>query len=206
MAGTMLAGVDSDIVAFSLAAPGGGNAKFFEGALNGGSDFVASLAALGFDQGTQSYEDLLTKLTTIDGPGDPINYATRAGEQHPIHINEIVGDGTTDNLPDGTIPNTVVNAGAYEGLVVETAPLSGTEPLIRAMDLQALLDTSSNPAGLRIVARMVQGVHSSQVNYFSVPEVTREIQQQTATFLASDGKNIEVGNSELLEMNFTPAE
>ncbi|MEH6609331.1 MAG: hypothetical protein V7696_08160 [Halioglobus sp.] len=206
MVGTMLAGVNSDIDAFSLAAPGGGNTKFFEGAPGGGSNFVALLAAAGFEQGTQEYEDELTRQTTIDGPGDPINYATRAGELHPIHINEIVGDGTVDNLPDQTIPNTVVNAGAYEGLVAETAPLSGTEPLIRAMNLQPLLDSTTDPAGLRIAARMVRGAHSSQVNYFSVPAATSEIQRQTATFLASDGKSIEVGDSELLEMNFMPAE
>jgi hypothetical protein len=206
MVGTMLAGVNSDVDAFSFAAPGGGNTKFTEGSPSFRGDFLANLAAAGFEQGTQEYEDALTKLTTINGPGDPINYATRAGELHPVHINEIVGDGTVDNLPDQTIPNTAVNAGAYEGLVLETAPLSGTEPIIRAMNLQALLTSTSNSAGLRIAARLVQGVHTSQVNYFSAPAVTQEIQRQTATFLASDGNSIEVGNSELLEMNFIPAE
>ncbi len=206
MVGTMLAGTNTDIVAFALAAPGGGNSKFAEGAPDSNAEFIAALTGLGFEQGTQSYEDVVALITTTDGPGDPVNYAQRAGERHPVYINEITGDGTEDNPPDQTIPNTVLNNGAYAGLVAETAPLAGTEPLIRLMNLQALLDSTMDAAGLHIVARMVQGIHASQVNFFPVPTATHEIQRQTATFLASDGKRIEVENTDLLEMNFMPTE
>ena len=206
LVGTMLAAVNTDIVAFSLAAPGGGITKFSEGSPSFHADFTAALAARGFEQGTQDYEDQLARLTTIDGPGDPINYAQQAAALHPIHVVEIVGDGTPDNLPDGTIPNTVLNAGIYEGLVVETAPLAGTEPLISIMNLVPLLDDTSDPGGLHIAARLVKGVHSSQINYTTVPAATQEIHQQTASFLASDGTAVDVGDSTLLEMNFVPAE
>ena len=172
---------------------------------------LAAAAALGLEQGTQAYEDYLALLTTIEGPGDPLNYALTAGQNHPIHLTEIVGDGTLDNPPDQTIPNDVLNRGQYEGLVVETAPLAGTEPLIRSMNLSDLLDSAINMEGLRVVARFVQGDHQSQLNPsealspFAVPEVTQEIQLQTGTFIASDGESIEVGDSSLLEMNFMPA-
>jgi hypothetical protein len=79
------------------------------------------------------------------------------------------------------------------------------------MNLDSLLDDAMNPAGLRVVARFVQGDHQSQISPsaasspFAVPEVTQEIHRQTATFIASGGSSIEVGDSSLLEMNFSPA-
>ncbi len=211
LVGTILAGVNDDIHAFSLSAPGGGITKFSEGSPNSNADVLAAAAALGLEQGTQEFEDYLVLLTTIDGPGDPINYALTAGQNHPIHLTEIVGDGTPDNPPDQTIPNDVLDRGQYEGLVVETAPLAGTEPLIRSMNLNDLLDSAMNMEGLRVVGRFVQGDHQSQLNPskalspFAVPEVTQEIHLQTGTFIASDGESIEVGDSSLLEMNFMPA-
>ncbi|MFT5483721.1 MAG: pimeloyl-ACP methyl ester carboxylesterase [Halieaceae bacterium] len=212
MVGTMLAGVNSDIKAFSLSAPGGGITKFTEGSPNSNAGVLANAAELGLTQGNPDYEDYLRLLTTISGPGDPINYAVAAAQGHPIHITEIVGDGTPENPPDQTIPNDVLNAGQYEGLVVETAPLAGTEPLVRSMNLEALLDDAMNPEGLRVVARFVRGDHQSQVNPsnalspFALPEVTQEIQNQTATFIASGGTTIEVLDSSLLEMNFVPVD
>lgn len=202
--GTLVAGVNTDVKAFSLSAPGGGFTKWFEGSPNSNASRVEALAQLGFEQGTQDYEDYLTLLTTIEGPADPINYARAAGELHPIHITEIIGDGTLENLPDQTIPNDVLNRGAYEGLVVETAPLAGTEPIARLMDLRPLLSDTSDTDGLRVIGRFVRGDHQSQVNPVPDSEVTAEIQVQTATFLGSDGTSIQVNDSTLLEMNYLP--
>ena len=208
--GTMLAGVNEDVLAFSLAVPGGGGPKGQEGSPSFGADFAAQLAAIGLEQGSQEYEDYLTSLTTVNGPADPINYAELAGMLHPIHLTEIIGDGTPENPPDQTVPNSVLNLGQYEGLVLETAPLAGTEPLIRSMNLEALYSPAVNPEGLTVVARYIRGDHTSQVNpstlvaTYAVPEVTVEIQRQTATFIASDGKAVEVGDSSLLEMNYLP--
>jgi len=211
-AGTMLAGVNEETVAFSLSVPGGGGPKGAEGAPSGSEEFAEGLASLGLAQGSQEYEDYLGTLTTINGPADPINYAKLAGAKHPIHLTEIIGDGTPENPPDQTVPNTVLNVGQYEGLVVETAPLAGTEPLINSMNLAALFSPQVNPEGLSVVARYIRGGHTSQVNPstlidpFAVPAVTVEIQLQTATFIANDGTSVEVGDSSLLEMNYLPPE
>ena len=204
--GTLVAGVNTDIKAFSLSAPGGGFTKWFEGAPGSNASRVAELAELGFEQGTQDYEDYLTLLTTIEGPADPVNFARVAGALHPIHVTEIIGDGTPENLPDQTIPNDVLNRGPYEGLVVETAPLAGTEPIARLMGLLPLLTDTSSVDGLRVIGRFVRGDHQSQVNPLPDSEVTAEIQFQTATFLGSDGTSIKVNDSTLLEMNYLPPE
>jgi hypothetical protein len=207
--GSMLAGVNTDVGAFSLSAPGGGGAKSGEGAPNGNAGALAGLSALGLEQGTQAFEDHLTLLTTIGGSGDPLNYGAAASAKHPIHVTEIIGSGTSEDPPDQTIPNDVLNLGQYAGLVVETAPLAGTEPLIRSMNLNALLGDAMNLDGLRVVARFLRGDHQSQVSpttllsAFAVPEVTQEIHRQTATFIASGGTAIEVVDGTLLEMNFS---
>ena len=204
--GSMLAGVNTDIKAFSLSAPGAGGVKFSEGAPNGNAGVIAALADLGLTQGSQAYENHLTLLTTIQGSGDPINYGISASNKHPIHLTEIIGDGTIDNLPDQTIANEVLNNGQYAGLVAETAPLAGTEPLVRAMHLTDVFRTVSNSGGLRAIVRLLQGDHQSQVNPIPAPQITREIHLQTASFIASGGTDIEVGDASLLEDNYFPAQ
>ena len=210
--GTQLAGVNSDIKAFSLSAPGAGGIKFTESAPNGNAGVIASLAALGFTQGEQDYENYLTLLTTIAGPGDPINYSAKASELHPIHLTQIIGDGTEQNPPDQTIASEVLDIAPYAGLVKETAPLSGTEPMVRVMGLADVFSTVSNSGGVRGVVRFLRGDHQSQLNPsnllspFAVPEVTQEMHLQTASFIASGGAQIEVGNTGLVDDNFFPAE
>jgi hypothetical protein len=72
------------------------------------------------------------------------------------------------------------------------------------MDLRPLLSDTSDTDGLRVIGRFVRGDHQSQVNPVPDSEVTAEIQVQTATFLGSDGTNIQVNDSTLLEMNYLP--
>jgi hypothetical protein len=79
---------------------------------------------------------------------DPINYGF-ASAQNAIVLHEVVGGGSV--LPDQVIPNTVAGA-----------PLSGTEPLIRALGLPTITNnTPSQPPGVRGAVRFIVGDHGS---------------------------------------------
>lgn len=204
-AGILFSAVSDDFNAASLAAPGGGGSKSSEGSPSSHDAFVDNLSAQGFEQGTLAYEDVIRLSTTIGGAADPINYAAAASAMHPIHLTEIVGDGTEQNPPDQTVPNSVLNEGLYAGLVVETAPLAGTEALIRVMGLQSISETTLDTNGLRGVVRFTQGDHQSQVSpsdaisEFAVPAVTAEIQTETASFVATGGQTIEIGDVDFVQ-------
>jgi hypothetical protein len=74
------------------------------------------------------------------------------------------------------------------------------------MHLTDVFRTVSNSGGLRAIVRLLQGDHQSQVNPIPAPQITREIHLQTASFIASGGTDIEVGDASLLEDNYFPAQ
>jgi hypothetical protein len=107
---------------------------------------------------------------------DPINYGF-ASMQNTILLHEVVGDGAS-SLPDQVVPNSVPGA-----------PLSGTEPLIRALGLAAISQTTQAANGVRGVVRFTAGEHASLISP-SVPAVTAEMQGQMASLLATGGTTV----------------
>ncbi len=125
---------------------------------------------------------------------DPINHgAMLAATKTPVHLIEIVGD---DNQPgDLVLPNRV-----------KEFALSGTEPLISAIGLDAVTKTVTADNGASGAVRFTKGHHSSVIDP-SVPEAlsgalstesamaaTVEMQSQVVAHAASQGKVIKVLN------------
>ncbi len=138
----------------------------------------------------------LASQTAIDAI-DPINYgAMLAAAQTPVHLIEIIGNESV--AADLVIPNQVASF-----------PLSGTEPLIRALELGAVSDTTVSAdgnTGISGAVRFTQGHHSSLVNP-AVPAAldgalsaanalaaTVEMQAQVVTFAASEGLMLPIDN------------
>ncbi|MBY6188400.1 lipase [Marinobacter hydrocarbonoclasticus] len=135
---------------------------------------------------------------------DPINHGALLGmakDTTPVHLIEVVGDideGGT-NPQDQTLPNTI-----------EGFPLSGTEPLIRALGLPAITETTSDSAGrVSGVVRFTKGQHSSLIDPSTggipgvdptiAPLVTVEMQTQVADHALTQGRTISVGNGCLIK-------
>ncbi|SHH36570.1 VolA/Pla-1 family phospholipase [Ferrimonas marina] len=126
--------------------------------------------------------------TAVDSM-DPINHAAiLAGSNVPVHLIEVVGnlEEGGDNPPDLVLPNTVPGF-----------PLSGTEPLISALGLQAVTETVSDSAGtVSGAVRFRLGAHSSLIS----PDIaTEEMQVQAADFALTDGRKISIGNGCLIQ-------
>ncbi|QDO84769.1 lipase [Shewanella psychropiezotolerans] len=184
--------------ASSLVAPTGGFAGTFIGSPTFGpmlfenivtTDAFQALVdeanAAGYEPGTDEYTALVQAVyegflpafafavqTAVDS-ADPINHAAMLkATALPVHLIEIVGDGTEENKPDQVLPNSV-----------EGFPTAGTEPLIAALGLECI-DTTTAGSG---AVRFVEGHHSSLTDT-SGTAATAEMQQEVAVFALTAAK------------------
>jgi hypothetical protein len=95
-----------------------------------------------------------------------------------------VGGGAV--LSDQVIPNSVTGA-----------PLSGTEPLIRALNLSTLTATSQ-AAAIRGAVRFTAGDHGSLLSPAASGAATVEMQTQMASMIVSDGQAVQVTNTSVI--------
>ncbi|MBY6226483.1 VolA/Pla-1 family phospholipase [Ferrimonas balearica] len=122
---------------------------------------------------------------------DPINHAAMLGmakDTTPVHLIEVVGnlEEGGSNPPDLVLPNSV-----------EGFPLSGTEPLISALGLPAITETTSDAAGrVSGAVRFRIGAHSSII---SPDAATAEMQTQVADHALTQGRTISVGDGCLIQ-------
>ncbi|QIZ75880.1 VolA/Pla-1 family phospholipase [Ferrimonas lipolytica] len=200
----------------SLVAPAGGLAGSFVGSASFGpvlyATLVAELAPECIDPATGGVADSpacdavvdqitaevippfgFASQTAIDAM-DPLNHAEMlAATGTPIHLIEVVGD---DMQPgDLVLPNTVAGF-----------PLSGTEPLIATMGLDAVTATTMSADGVSGAVRFTKGHHSSVASPFVPAELegalspedaaaaTAEMQTQIVSHAASQGAALQVTN------------
>jgi pimeloyl-ACP methyl ester carboxylesterase len=156
-----------------LSVPGGGIAQMLNGSPTFGPRIRAGLAAVGVVAGTPEFNSFLGAAQQVLDPADPINYGF-ASVTNALVLHEVVGGGTV--LPDQVIPNSVAGA-----------PLSGTEPLIRALGLPSITGTRQAANGVRGAVRFIVGDHGSLLSPAASRPATLEMQGQMASFLASGG-------------------
>ncbi len=186
--GTPFVAVEPTVTNAFLSVPMGGIARGLEASPTFGPAIRAGLAAAaGLEPGTADYELFFTVLQTVIDSSDPINWSAEAAAYNNIILQEVVGDLVTPNY-------------------VLTAPLSGTEPMIRAMGLQAYSSTQSDPAGLSRVGRFVPPAsHGSLLSPASSPAATAEMQKQMASFFATRGTTVVVEDESTMVPVVAPA-
>jgi len=175
--GTAFAAIEPTVTNAFLSVPAGGLARALEYSEAFGPRIRAGLeAAAGLVPGTADYEQYFLVFQTVIDSADPINWSAEAARYNNIVLHEVIGDTVLPNY-------------------VPTAPLSGTEPMIRAMGLTSYSTTQHNPAGLDIAGRFVPPAnHGSLLDPKGAPEATAEMQGQMAAFLATLGTTVVVDN------------
>lgn len=204
MVGTAFLATAADtpaITAAVLGMPGGGIAKLLDGSAQLGPRIAAGLTEQGLSRGTPAYERFLGAAQTIIEAADPLHYA-HAAAAHPVLVFEIVGGNSS--LPDQTIPNNLVDNVPAE---VVPSPTAGTDPLIAAMGL-AVATEARQAEALQVATRLTVGHHGSlllptpnppgETNESQAQQAFAELQQQAAAFLASEGRQLRVGDPSLL--------
>jgi hypothetical protein len=136
-------------------------------------------ALAGIEVGTPEFEQYLIVAQTLLDSADSINWGAEAAAKIPVIHNQVLGDEV--------VPN-----------VVAGAPLAGSEALNRIMGLASYGSTQANPDGLRGVARFLQPSDHESLFRPIYPAVTAEMQGQMASFIASGGTFVQVGNPDLL--------
>lgn len=175
--------------AATLANPGGGVAQLVVNSPTLGSIFVPALAQAGVTPGTALFDFFLLATQTVIDAGDPINYAVAAADLHPIHMLSVVGGGgDPPSLPDQVVPNRIAGA-----------PLSGTAPLARIMELTPIATSTSDPQGIRGIVQFTSGTHSSFLDPTAAPAVTAAMQEQTAAFMQSQGTRLPIVNPDVVQ-------
>jgi len=177
MHGTVLSAIEPLITRSVLSVPGGGIARFAEASPTFGPVIRAGLfAGAGLEPGTADYEQFFIAWQTVLDSADPVNWVQEAASFTPIMLHEAVGDTV--------IPNHV-----------ETAPLSGTDPLITVGGLTPYSSTLQSAEGLRAAGRfLAPAAHGSLLSPAYSAAATVEMQRQMASFIASHGGLIQVSD------------
>jgi len=162
-----------------LSVPGGGIANLLNGSDTFGPVIRAGLGAAGVEPGTPDFAQFLLIAQTVLDSADPINWSV-ASATNSMLLQQVAGDAVVPNAVPG-------------------APLSGTEPLIRVLGLDAITETTEDPMGIRGAVRMLQGGHGSLLDPSAGPAVTAEMQGQAATMVRSGGARVEINNPSLIQ-------
>ncbi len=189
MAGTVYLAFEDEVGASVLSAPGGGIAHVVRASKSFGPIVDAGLQAKGIEPGSDAYQSFFGAAQWILDPADPINHGKTAAAKHNVLMFEIVGGAGAPS--DQVVPNRV-----------EGAPLAGTDPLAAVMGLQTITTSGANPAGLDAIVKFNAGGHSSLLRPEPldnpVPQVTVEMQKQTATFLATGGTTVNITDGSVI--------
>ncbi len=195
------------VTSATLGMPGGQLAYLLSASESFGDVIEAGLAgASGLMPGTPEFAafkaQFLFSAQTVADAADPLNYGGKLADlETPLHLIELVGE-TGINDPDEVIPNSVLEA-EFPGLI---APLAGTEPLIRALDLASIQESTMAALGIRGVVRFTDGEHGSLLTSSTNPatpleflDVFDEMQAQTGEFLRTDGTMLTILNSDVVQ-------
>jgi hypothetical protein len=183
--GTSFLALESTVNVGLLSVPGGGIARLLDGSVTFGPRIRAGLqAAAGLQPNTPAYDQFMGAAQQAIDSADPVNYGF-ASATNAILLHEVVGGGTV--LPDQVIPNSVAGA-----------PLSGTEPLIRALSLPTITASTTAASGVRGAVRFIVGDHGSLLNPAASAAATVEMQGQMASLIASGGQQVQVSNTSVI--------
>ena len=187
-----------------LNVPGGGIVGLLLGSPTFAPIILGGLAQEGVVPGTDAFGQFVVAAQTAIDSADPINFAFATANKN-ILVQEVVGGsapvpgdisaaacatcytaaGTW--RPDQVIPNSVASF-----------PLSGTEPLVRALGLSTITSTTQSATGVRGVVRFVTGTHGSLLDPSTSPQATVEMQTEAASFVATDGHAVQVTNTTVI--------
>lgn len=180
MAGIPFLAVEPTVSNGVLSVPGGGIANLLNGSQTFGPVIRNGLAAAGVEPNSPDFFQFLLITQTVVDSADPINWGANAAQTNSVLLQQVAGDTV--------VPNAVAGA-----------PLSGTEPLIRIMGLDAITGTTQDPMGIRGAVRMLVGGHGSLLDPSASPAATAEMQGQAASMVATGGTTVVIGDPSLIQ-------
>lgn len=190
MVGTPFLALEPGVRSAVLAMPGGGIAKLLDGSASFGPRLEAGLAANGLVKGTADYESFFAVAQAALDSADPLNYASASVAGRGVLLYEVLGDLVVPN--NVLLTNPVLAPGTVPSV------LAGTDPLVRAMGLTQVSETTPaeglSPSPLRAWMGFTAGAHGSLLDPTASLPVTQVMQGAAAAFLATDGGRVVIGD------------
>jgi len=161
-----------NIVTGTLAMPGGRIANLLRESPTFGPRIIQGLTAQGLAPGTTLFEQFFRDAQTVIDSADPANYISAAVAARPIHIIQVVGNGTPATQ-DQVVPNTATKylIDAAAGAITQITRPAAPGPLV-------------NPSGHRVFVNFVEGDHSSILLPTASANATTEMQTEAISFAA----------------------
>lgn len=178
--GTAFLAVEPTVSTGVLSVPGGGIANLLAGSQTFGPVIRQGLQQAGVEPDSPEFFQFLGAAQQVVDSADPINWSRVAVQDNSILLHQVAGDTV--------VPNSVPGA-----------PLSGTEPMIRIMELAPITETTQNPAGILGATRFIQGSHGSLLDPSASPAATAEMQGQAASLIASGGTTVVVNDPSVIQ-------
>lgn len=181
--GTTYLAVDPSAFAATLGMPGGHIAELLRNSPEFEPIIDNGLQQAGLVKGTQAYYDFYSEAQAVVEDGDPANYAAAAANQHPIHMIEVVGDGTSANPPDQVVPNIATDV--LIGQMGITTPIStaGANPVSVGVGNSTLAQFTSGGHG-----SLLQPAASTALQL----AITTEMQKEMVSIFAASGAAVVV--------------
>jgi hypothetical protein len=205
-----------------LANPGGQLPKLLENSPSFSARILPGLAAVGLTQGMANLEKFFSVFQAPLDSVDPVNFTDLLKSTNtPVLMFEMVGGGlvnaTDSNLDADSgkvtgLPDILIGAGGYPAdtvvpnnanpplndVATGLSYLTGTDPLIRQLELETVTESISGTEDLMLVSKLKEGTHGT-ISSADAVTVFSEMILQTATFLGNSGQGITVGEPEQLQ-------
>ncbi len=180
-----------NILAATLANPGGNITQLLLNSVSFAPQINAGLQAEGITPGTQFYDDFFRDAQTVIENGDPANYAALAAVNDPIHMIEVVGGFGKDpcNVPDTVVPNSSTQLLA--NLMGLTPTSSSIGPGIAP--IHALVQFTAGTHGSLLSPAVPSSACNADAALYGA--VTLEMQTEMANFMGSNGRYLPINNS-----------
>jgi len=212
--------------AVALANPGGQLPKLLENSASFSTAILPGLAAAaGLTQGMADLEKFFGVFQAPLDSADPVNFTDLLKDTAtPVLMFEMVGGGLinetdsnldeADMIPDSGLSDTLIGATMYPAdtvvpnnanpalndVATGLSYLAGTDPLIKQLELTtvtgSIADTDVN---LMIVSKLKEGTHGT-ISSADAYTVFVEMIGQTASFFATDGQALIVGDADQLQV------
>jgi hypothetical protein len=207
-----------------LANPGGQLPKLLENSPSFSAKILPGLAAAaGLTQGMADLEKFFAVFQAPLDSADPINFTDLLKETGtPVLMFEMVGGGlvnATDSNTDAMagkvtgLPDTLIGAGGYPAdtvvpnnanpplnlVATGKSYLTGTDPLVNQLGLTTVsASIAPSTDNLMIVSKLKEGTHGT-ISSADAVTVFSEMITQTASFFATAGKGLTVGDADQLQ-------
>ena len=206
-----------------LANPGGQLPKLLENSPSFSAKILPGLAAAGLTQGMSDLEKFFDIFPAPLDSADPVNFTDLLKETGtPVLMFEMVGGGlvsATDSNTDAMagkvtgLPDTLIIAGGYPAdtvvpnnanpslnlVATGKSYLTGTDPLVNQLGLTTVsASIAPSTDNLMLVSKLKEGTHGT-ISSADAVTVFSEMITQTASFFATAGKGLTVGDADQLQ-------